>query len=77
MKNKKKVIIQNGSGTGLIIFLIFLTLKLTNVIDWSWVWVFSPFWVGPLLLLSIVAIVFIIGFITIIIKHTLKKNKKI
>ncbi|MDR2624955.1 MAG: hypothetical protein LBC37_01320 [Zoogloeaceae bacterium] len=24
------------------VFLIFLTLKLTGVIDWSWWWVFSP-----------------------------------
>lgn len=25
-----------------ILFLIFLTLKLTNLIDWSWFWVLSP-----------------------------------
>lgn len=27
------------------IFLIFLTLKLTYVIDWSWFWVSAPLWI--------------------------------
>lgn len=28
-----------------ILFLIFMVLKLTNVIDWSWWWVSSPMWI--------------------------------
>lgn len=32
-----------------LLFLIFLVLKLTNVIDWSWWWVTAPIW-GPLCL---------------------------
>lgn len=24
--------------------LLFIGLKLTNVIDWSWIWVLSPLW---------------------------------
>jgi len=27
-----------------LLFLIFLTLKLCNVIDWSWWWVSAPLW---------------------------------
>lgn len=26
--------------------LVFIVLKLTNVIDWSWWWVTCPFWIG-------------------------------
>ena len=26
--------------------LLFITLKLTGVIAWSWVWVLAPFWAG-------------------------------
>lgn len=26
--------------------LVFITLKLTGFIDWSWLWVLAPFWVG-------------------------------
>jgi hypothetical protein len=29
--------------------ILFVTLKLTGVIDWSWWWVLSPMWGGALL----------------------------
>ena len=44
-----------GIGIGMILFLIFMTLKLTGNIDWSWWWVTAPLWI-PILL-----VVFIIG----------------
>lgn len=44
-----------GIGIGMILFLIFMTLKLTGDIDWSWWWVTSPLWI-PILLVG-----FIIG----------------
>lgn len=31
---------------GGIITVVFVTLKLTGVIDWSWWWVLSPLWIG-------------------------------
>ena len=36
-----------GSGVSLagILGVVFITLKLTNVIDWSWTWVLAPFWI--------------------------------
>ena len=36
-------------------FIVFLVLKLTNVIDWSWWWVTAPLW-APFALVVIVAI---------------------
>jgi hypothetical protein len=36
---------SNGIGIGTILFLIFMTLKLTGFIDWSWWWVTSPLWI--------------------------------
>lgn len=55
--NMKK---SSGNGLGLtsILFLIFLTLKLTNNIDWSWWWVTSPIWIP----LGIILIVFLVSF---------------
>ena len=40
---------------------VFAVLKLTHVISWSWLWVFSPIWIQFLLSLGIfiVAILFI------------------
>ena len=39
----------------LILFVIFLGLKLTGVITWDWIWVFSPIWI-PIILVSMLII---------------------
>lgn len=36
-------------GTLFTVFIIFLILKLTHVIDWSWWWVTCPLWVSVLI----------------------------
>lgn len=41
-----------------VLFFIFLTLKLCNVISWSWLWVTAPLWI-PILLV-------VVGFIIIV-----------
>lgn len=45
-----------GMGLGTILFLIFLVLKLTNYIDWSWWWVSAPLWITAILYIVIVTI---------------------
>jgi hypothetical protein len=42
-----------------LLFLLFLGLKLTNQIDWSWWWVTAPLW-GPIALVLGIALVVII-----------------
>lgn len=37
--------------------LLFIGLKLANVINWSWWWVFSPTWIGIIILLICAIIV--------------------
>lgn len=39
---------QINIGQGLLLFGLFLGLKLAHVTDWAWVWVFSPLWIQPL-----------------------------
>lgn len=36
---------SNGLGLGTVLFIVFLILKLTGTIDWSWWWVISPLWI--------------------------------
>lgn len=50
---------SNGISFTTILFLIFLVLKLTNTIDWSWWWVTSPLWIGVVIwvILSIILII--------------------
>lgn len=47
-----------------ILGLIFITLKLTGYITWSWLWVLSPFWIP----LAIAAVIFLIVFIFALIR---------
>lgn len=39
-----------------ILLVIFVVLKLCNLIDWSWWWVLSPLWI-PILLYMTVALI--------------------
>ena len=47
MSETKKSITVGGTGFFNLLFLVFLVLKLTKVIDWSWWWITAPLW-GPL-----------------------------
>jgi hypothetical protein len=51
----------NGIGIGTVLFLIFLVLKLTNVINWSWWWVTSPLWIPLVFGIFILGIIFLIA----------------
>lgn len=44
--------------------LLFTGLKLADVIDWSWMWVFSPIWIATGVSVLVVAIAFLFAFIT-------------
>lgn len=42
---------SGGIGFVGLLTIVFITLKLTNVIDWSWWWVLSPIWITTLIVL--------------------------
>lgn len=54
---------RSNSGYGIvsILTIIFVVLKLTNNIDWSWVWVLSPIWITLIIGVGLFAIVLIVG----------------
>ena len=43
-----------------IVAIVFIILKLTGTINWSWLWVLSPLWIGLILCVVIVAVVLIV-----------------
>ena len=49
---------QQSGGIGFLglLTIVFIVLKLCNVIDWSWWWVLAPTWIptGIILLMSLV-----------------------
>jgi hypothetical protein len=59
MDENRKISV-NFRGCGFTLAIIFLVLKLTQVIDWAWIWVFAPVWI-PL------ALIFLIYIFTILI----------
>ncbi|MGD9276281.1 MAG: hypothetical protein PVJ67_03860 [Candidatus Pacearchaeota archaeon] len=40
-----------------LLFFLFLTLKLTHVINWGWLWIFAPIWGAFLFLILFLVIV--------------------
>ena len=58
---------KNRIGITGILFLIFLTLKLTNNINWSWWWVTSPIWIPIGIILTTFFIAFFVFLIWAII----------
>ena len=40
----------------IILFIIFLILKLTSTIDWSWWWITAPLWI-PIILATVLWVV--------------------
>ncbi len=61
MSDKKTT--SNGIGIGMILFLIFMTLKLTNYITWSWWWVTAPLWIPVLAAILIAGVALLIAFV--------------
>ena len=48
---------SGGIGFTGLLTVAFIVLKLTGVIDWSWLWVLSPIWVTALIAIAILLIV--------------------
>jgi hypothetical protein len=57
-----------------ILFVVFLVLKLTGTVDWSWWIVTLPLWIGPALVVGVIAavggiilaILAIVGFVALV-----------
>lgn len=59
MKDKK---VRNGGMSFIsVLTLIFITLKFTKNISWSWVWVLSLIWISIISMVVIFAIILIAG----------------
>ena len=67
-RNSQSIVFKytvNGFIIGLLTVL-FIGLKLTNFIDWSWWWVLSPLWIG---LVIVLGAFLIIGAIALVVAY--------
>lgn len=59
--NSKKTTVSGGIGFTGLLTIIFIVLKLLNIINWSWWWVLAPLWLPVGIILIIALILIIIG----------------
>lgn len=59
MANEKNV--SGGIGFEGLLTIVFIVLKLTKVISWSWWWVTAPLWIPVAIFVVIVIIVFLLN----------------
>ena len=43
-----------------ILFIVFLILKLTNTIAWSWWWITAPLWIPVVLFVFVVIVILLV-----------------
>lgn len=51
---------NGGIGVTGLLGVVFVTLKLCHVIDWSWWWVTAPFW-GSFALMAVMVIIVLVA----------------
>lgn len=54
---------NGGVGFVGLLTILFIALKLTGVITWSWVWILSPLWISAGLLVFVLLIGFVLWLI--------------
>lgn len=65
MKQETTKTVYAGPSAAMLLGVLFVGLKLTGHIDWSWLWVTAPFWVPFLLAL----VLFVVVFLFLVIKE--------
>ena len=55
MEDKK--VSNGGIGFFGLLAIVFIVLKLTKVIAWSWFWVLSPLWISVILWLGLLVLI--------------------
>jgi Flp pilus assembly protein TadB len=54
---------KNGIGFCGLLTIAFIVLKLCGVINWSWIWVLAPLWIGWGLILIALVIACFVAFL--------------
>lgn len=55
---------SGGIGFCGLLTVVFITLKLCSVIEWSWWWVLAPVWIGVALLSVVLGIIGVVYLVT-------------
>ena len=72
MSKNKKSKGGRSMSIGTVLGIVFIVLKLIGLIEWSWVWVLAPFWIGAI----ITILTLIVGVIASLIGYGVVKKIK-
>ena len=61
MNNERNNTTAGGIGFCGLLAVAFIVLKLTGVINWSWLWVLAPIWIPTAITLAIIVIVLVVA----------------
>lgn len=62
---------SGGIGFAGLLTIVFITLKLCGVIDWSWWWVLAPIWI-----VAVVVVVVLLGVIAVVVWTDADRRKR-
>lgn len=68
MNNERNNTTAGGIGFCGLLAVAFIVLKLTGVINWSWLWVLAPIWIPTAITLAII----VTALIAVLVKETLR-----
>jgi len=60
----------------LILTILFIIFKMTGVINWSWIWVLSPLWVGAVVFFAFIFFMIVFPFVFAIIIDLIKRIRE-
>jgi hypothetical protein len=66
--SEQQVNVSGGMGLGSVLFIVFLVLKLCDVITWSWWWVTAPLWIPFAIMIAIFVVVLVFGGLFVFMK---------
>lgn len=68
MENNPGCTISLGGWGSTLLTILFVLLKVTEHIDWSWWWVFSPLWIPSAIFIIVYILIFIVYILALIYK---------
>lgn len=76
MSENKNSSASGGIGFSSLLTVLFIGLKLTHYINWSWWWVLSPLWISAAIVIGLVVVVLLIALLAAYIRKTLILKEK-
>jgi hypothetical protein len=67
---------SGGIGFAGMLAILFIGLKLTGYIDWPWLWVLSPLWIGIVLIFGVLLVFGIIAGIAAVLESRSRVRRR-